>query len=221
MADIDIQEKKGSIWPWVIGLLALVLVVWVGMEMLGADDEEFAATTPGLEQPADPTLQPAPPATTAGTAPAEVERFEQECATAQVGEQMARDHQFAQNCVRQMTTALDAVVQREAVNDTPLSQQLEQYRTTASQLTEDASSTEHSRQLDQIFDNAAGLIERIEESREGAGEALAGSAERVREAADSFSADGTVLDQQQEVAAFFREVSNALRALASGQGVQQ
>lgn len=219
MADIDIQEKKGSIWPWVIGLLALVLVVWVGMEMLGNDEEEFAATTPGMEQPADPTLQPTDP--TAGTAPAEVERFEQECAgQGQPAEQMSAEHQFTQNCVRHMTAALDAVVRRESVNDAPLSQQLEQYRTRASQLTEDASSLEHSQQLDRIFDDAAGLIASIEDSRENAGQTLAGSAERVREAADSFSADGTVLDQQEEVAAFFREVSTALRAMADGRGAQ-
>lgn len=217
MADIDIQEKKGSVWPWVIGLLALVLVVWVGMEMLGDDDEEFAATIPGMEQPADPALQP-----TAGTAPAEVQRFEQECALqGQTGERMSRGHEHTQTCIRHMTEALDAVVERETVNDAPLQQQLEQYRTRASQLTEDPASQEHSVQLAQIFNDAAGLIERIEESRESTGQALAGSAERVREAADAFSPERTVLDQQEEVTAFFREVSNALRALADGQGVQE
>lgn len=221
MADIDIQEKKGSVWPWVIGLLALVLIVWVGMEVLGDDDEEFAATVPGMEQPADPRLQPAPAPGTAGTAPAEVERFEQECAMGASSDQMSRAHEYTQTCVRHMTTALDAVIQRERVNDASLSDQLEQYRTRASQLTTDPASQEHSVQLDQIFDDAAGLIARIEESRAGTGQALAGSAERVREAADSFSAEGTVLDQQDEVAAFFREVSNALRAMADGQGVQQ
>ena len=220
MADIDIQEKKGSVWPWLIGLLALVLIVWVGMEVLGDDDEEFAATTPGMEQPADPRLQPGPAAATAGTAP-EVERFEQECVMeGATGEQMARGHEHTQACVRHMTTALDAVIQRESVNDAPLAEQLEQFRTRAAQLTTDPESQEHSTQLDQIFDDAAGLIERIEESRAGTGQALAGSAERVREAADSFSAEGTVLDQQDEVTAFFREVANALRAMADGQGVQ-
>lgn len=219
MAEIDIQERKGSLWPWVIGLLALVLVVWVGMEMLGTDDEEFAATTPGMEQPAYPTLQPAPPAT-AGSAPAEVERFEQECAM-QTGAQMSQDHEHTQTCIRHMTAALDAVVQRESVNDAPLSQQLEQYRTRAAQLTSEPASQEHSVQLDQIFDDVAGLIARMGEGRAGTGQSLAGSAERVRQAADAFSAEGTVLDQQDEVTAFFREVSNALRAMADGQDAQQ
>lgn len=217
MADIDIQEKKGSPWPWIIGLLALVLVVWVGYEMLADDDQEFAVTTPAQEEPAG-TFDPAAPAATAG-APAEVQRFEEECVQGQAGQQMSQEHEYAQTCVRHMTAALDAVVQREQVNDQQLSQQLEQFRSRAAELTTDPASQEHSVQLDAIFDDAAGLISSIEESRTGAGQ-TAGAADRVQEAADAFSADGTVLDQQAEVTAFFREAAAAMRQLADGRQMQ-
>ena len=50
MADIDIQEKRRSAWPWIIGLLGLVLVVWVAAEMLGGPDDEYVASDVTAEE---------------------------------------------------------------------------------------------------------------------------------------------------------------------------
>lgn len=44
MADIDLQkERKSSLWPWVVGALALVLVLWALMEAVGDDEPDVAA----------------------------------------------------------------------------------------------------------------------------------------------------------------------------------
>lgn len=39
MADLNVERKGPSIWPWVIGLLALVLVIWAAAEFLEGGDE--------------------------------------------------------------------------------------------------------------------------------------------------------------------------------------
>lgn len=67
MADIDVERKGPSIWPWIIGLLVLALIVWAVAEMLGPDEAEFAETE-RVE-----TVEPVPPAATPrpGTEPAQ------------------------------------------------------------------------------------------------------------------------------------------------------
>ena len=37
MADINVERKQPSVWPWVIGLVVLALLIWVGVEMFRGD----------------------------------------------------------------------------------------------------------------------------------------------------------------------------------------
>lgn len=56
MADINVERKQRSIWPWIIGLLVLALLIWGASEMLGGDDDETVVveeTT--VEAPAAPS----------------------------------------------------------------------------------------------------------------------------------------------------------------------
>lgn len=69
MANIDIQKKKGpGVWPFVIGALALVLVIWAVVEFTGNDtmDTTAPATT---EQQQWETQPPPPPPPGPGVAP--------------------------------------------------------------------------------------------------------------------------------------------------------
>jgi len=46
MADIDVVKKRTSVWPWVIGLLLLVLIVWVVISMAGTSPARTGALVP-------------------------------------------------------------------------------------------------------------------------------------------------------------------------------
>ncbi|MEX2581946.1 MAG: hypothetical protein WD766_01655 [Gemmatimonadota bacterium] len=37
MADINVERKGPSVWPWVIGLLVLALLIWALVEMFEDD----------------------------------------------------------------------------------------------------------------------------------------------------------------------------------------
>lgn len=43
MADINVERKQPSVWPWVIGLIVLALLIWVGLEMFRGNPGEGAA----------------------------------------------------------------------------------------------------------------------------------------------------------------------------------
>lgn len=73
MADINVERKSRSIWPWVIGLLVLALLAWLLLSMLDNDrevvEDPVVVTEPvTTEQPVgndpvvvtEPTTAPAP-----------------------------------------------------------------------------------------------------------------------------------------------------------------
>lgn len=56
MADVRVERREPSIWPWIIGLLVLSLLIWLLVEVFGSDDA--ARDEPAVEQPA--MAEPAP-----------------------------------------------------------------------------------------------------------------------------------------------------------------
>lgn len=82
MADIDIERKKKSPFPWILGLLALAILAFLLMRSCGDDDPDPAVvpvtdTTTAVTTPATDTTTFAPatdtmlaPATDTTTAPA-------------------------------------------------------------------------------------------------------------------------------------------------------
>jgi hypothetical protein len=45
MADIDVVKKRTTVWPWVIGIILLILIVWLLMSVMGGPP---AASRTGL-----------------------------------------------------------------------------------------------------------------------------------------------------------------------------
>lgn len=54
MADINVQKKGASIWPWILGLLVAALLIWALVGFFDGGDEG---------------IQPMDPASEIGTAP--------------------------------------------------------------------------------------------------------------------------------------------------------
>jgi hypothetical protein len=55
VADIHVERRGPSIWPWIIGLLVLALLIWALVEMFGTDDaglDEAAPEQPAMAEPA-------------------------------------------------------------------------------------------------------------------------------------------------------------------------
>lgn len=44
MADINVERKGPSIWPWIVGLIVLALLAWLLMSVLGDDEVEREGT---------------------------------------------------------------------------------------------------------------------------------------------------------------------------------
>ena len=63
MADINVERKGPSVWPWIAGLLVLAIAIWALAEMFGGDavavdDADGDTTTivaPGSQTPVVPS----------------------------------------------------------------------------------------------------------------------------------------------------------------------
>lgn len=56
MADLEVERKGPSIWPWIIGLIVLALLIWA---LVGLFEDDRAATTdPAVEQPVSVESRP-------------------------------------------------------------------------------------------------------------------------------------------------------------------
>ena len=61
MADINVERRTPTVWPWVIGLLLLALIVWALLEMYTADTAPSGRNEPGDTATLDTTLEGALP----------------------------------------------------------------------------------------------------------------------------------------------------------------
>lgn len=53
MADIYVQRKGPSIWPWIIGLLVLALLIWALVQLFEEDEAAIVEEPATVVLPAD------------------------------------------------------------------------------------------------------------------------------------------------------------------------
>lgn len=73
MAEIRVERKRtSSIWPWVLGLAALALLIWLLAEMRGGDRDDAAVGPPAAVHavPVEAAPPAAPTPRIVGTMPA-------------------------------------------------------------------------------------------------------------------------------------------------------
>ncbi|MGH7477181.1 MAG: hypothetical protein ACRELD_12990 [Longimicrobiales bacterium] len=212
MADMDIQQKRRSIWPWVLGALAVVVAIWVVADMVTTDDE-FADTPPAATEfePLDEDVTAVGPEVDAEL-PEAVRSFRERCA-AGVSATTGDDAHTA-NCLRDLAAALEVVIERGSVRDEPLDQRIDELREQVGDITEDAQSTQHSQEVQQAIEETAHVIVQAVETRAATTDELRQEAERVREAAEQIDATEPVSEQRNETAEFFSRADRVLALLA-------
>jgi hypothetical protein len=62
VADINVERKEGSVWPWIIGLVVLALLIWLLWSWMGdrdrTDDTVIPADTIRTDSPFVGTTPP-------------------------------------------------------------------------------------------------------------------------------------------------------------------
>lgn len=222
MAQIDLQRKRGGTWwPWVLGLILLLLLVWVLVEALGRDTEPAAVAPDTVGAP--PAVAPPPTAREYGTAdearaalPGTVQEYEQTCT--QAGEDpadMGMQHEFTVNCMQLMAASFDAAVQSDTVGELVLDERVESFRSNGERLEQsDPAARDHADIVAESMRSAAELMATLREERFPDDQQIDQATERVREAADSMTSERPMLEQQDTVEQFFQSMGDALRRIS-------
>ena len=211
MAEIHIEQKERSVWPWMlVGLLALGLIVWV-VTRPGVDDRMSTLAVDSAAGAVLDSSAAAGPATTDGM-PAPVARF-----LTFVEENRARSaadsaHDYTSDGLRHLAGALDVLVRRDTVGRQSLDSQVSWLRVRADTLQRDWGSADHARAARQAFLSAASLIQALQEQRyPDAMDEVTG----VVDASQGVKADLPLLQQKAEVQQFFDRVADAVRVMAN------
>lgn len=215
MADIDVERKGPSIWPWIIGLIVLALLIWLLAEWLGGDDDVVVEEpVPAAVEPAAPGIAPAAPPE---GIPAEVQSYLSDC-TEEFGApegDMGLQHQFTVECLQKLRAGLNAVIVLDTVGGVDVQQQLDDYTAAVQQLqASDPSALTHANLTRDASTSAVALMEGMQRFYFAGEAAVSGAVGEARQAAQGIQGEVPMLEQRDSVHGFFREAGDALRAMA-------
>ncbi|MGH7504569.1 MAG: hypothetical protein ACRELX_02920 [Longimicrobiales bacterium] len=218
MAEIDLQQKRRPVWPWILGVVVVALAIWGIAEVVAPGEEELAETdpievvAPGAEVQPQPDAVPVEPV--GDELPESVRTFTR---TAQgfAATEMDQQHEYTANAIRQLVPALEVVVARDTVGGMAVQQQLDRLRAAADgiQQTQWTADT-HADQVKSALTTAAGLLAQLRQDIAGADPAIEGAVEEIRAAADELVADQPLLDQRETVQRFFTASADVIERLA-------
>lgn len=58
MADINVQRKGASVWPWILGLLVAALLIWALTSLFGEGEGDVQLVEPASEVGPNPEAAP-------------------------------------------------------------------------------------------------------------------------------------------------------------------
>ena len=204
MAQIEIQEKKRSVWPWVLAALLLALLAWWLLSRGNDTADDGVVTETGSGIVADPV------ATDAGATatPAAVGAFLTYVEQSGTRGEMGLNHEYTADGLRRLADALAAL--NTGAGADGLNEQLAQIRTRADALQREASSTRHAELTRDAFTTAADAVETLQERRFPA---LSSHSDALDEAAGAVQPGTQLLEQRQAVHGFFERAATAIRAM--------
>jgi len=214
MADIDIERRKRSPWPWAIGALVLVLAVW-GLSQWVETDQPTVVTTDPADDPAAPPaavngVEPAPaPEPAPETAAAE--RFQEWVRdSAEAVDRMGLEHEYTREGIDRVASTLEALVGRDP--SPTVQQRLEEMRRQRQAIrASDPHAVDHANQARAAFLAAVGVLESLQERPEFQQAGLDQHVDRTRQAAEQVRPDTPLLEQRAEVHEFFSRMGDALQ----------
>lgn len=218
MADTNLErkERKGAIWPWIIGLLVLLLLAWLIFGAMNRDATEPVRTGTTTADTAFTTSPTTATAETAGMS-RELQQYMQTCHRAEGTEPnaMGREHEFSRNCFDLLARSMSSMASARAA-DPQMEQQLDTVRNRVDAIRQsDPTSMEHSGQTREAAVAAAEALATMQRAFSGTDQQAQNAVGNARDAAQQLSPSEALLNQREALLRFFREAGNALQAMGT------
>jgi hypothetical protein len=202
MAEINIQRKEKSMWPWIVGGLILLLVILFLAGVFDGDKNIYDRTAT-----VDTTMQR--PAPAASEFPDEVRDY---LAYVRGHDTTAMDvsHDYDSKALMYLADALDALADRDYVGNTEVENTRKILREKADKLQDDPASKNHADMLRDAAMSASNLMEVMQKAQYPD---LTGAVAEARSAAMAIVPGKPALDQKQTTQNFFLKAGVVLEAM--------
>ena len=205
MAELHIERKERSTWPWMLaGALLLAIVVWYLFSRDGAD--RVAADVPVTTSASTGAVVSDSAGAELPTEVRDLVRFTETRAAAGAGP----SHDYTSTGLRHVAAALGAIGGSTAGN-VDVRTRVTEIRERADAMQRNPASTEHALQAREAFLVASSLMQQMQQGR---GDVALGAVREVHDAATAIEPGTRLLDQTARVERFFDRSANAVRELA-------
>ena len=221
MAEIHLERKKKPVWPWIIGLLLLLLLIWLVVRWMAPADVPATTDTVLTDTMVTDTMGTMSPVTgtTAATAgvPNEVREFTLRCRVAQgaTPEAAGLEHEWTRTCLDLLARSISAVAaQRSASTD--ITQRVDTVRQQIESIRQsDATSVQHSNQAREAAIASAEALRTMQQAFAGTSQQVQSSVENAHAAAQQIRGTEALLNQKDTLTRFFGEAGTALEGMAT------
>lgn len=208
MAELHVQRKERSVWPWIVAaLIILGVLAWL---LWGRGDDFDVAAVDGTDSTlvgADPNvgMRDSAAGMVAGTAVAEYLRF----VDARSSRMAGQAHEYTSNGLRQLAAALEEIAVGDSTGGVAVQPRIREIRERADAMQQNPSSTEHALQAREAFVLASSLIAQMR------GSGAAGNTDALQQAAMAIEPARPLLEQSDRIEAFFEQAGEAVRSLSN------
>lgn len=207
MEEIHVQRKERKLWPWALGIIAVLLLLFVIVDR--DDREEFAAG----DVASDPLVPDRVAPDAAPLSWMESQRFIVYVRDTEPNfGDMNAAHTYTRNGLRYLASALEEITRQDRGSAPNLAPRIAALREGAETLREGAAAPGHADVVATVFTQAANAIADVQRARfpDASDEAAA-----VREAANRVNAQRPLLEQRDAVKGFFDSAVSAVRAMGA------
>lgn len=202
MAEIKIEHKKAPIWPWLLGLLLLMLV-GAGIYFFVIKDKKEQIEVVANEIPNEII-----PVETSNAIPAAVTdfiKFSDEENPYQDGE-MEIHHQYTSDAIRKMSAALVAIADKKGMSEQMNMQDLsKKLNADADQIQKNWKETNHADYIKQAFLQVSGAVNQLSDGSTN---------ENLKKEANDIDVNKLTLDQKAAVKDFIHKTASVMKQLA-------
>ncbi len=219
MAELHVQEKERSVWPWILGavivLALLFYLIWgrgdgTNVGMMDDNDSTMVSQAPNSDP--NSAMMGSASGTVAGSAVSEYLQF----VDARPSRASNRAHDYTADGLRKLSDAISEIVSGDSVGGVALQPRINEIRERADGMQQNANATEHAMQTREAFAVAASLIGQMQDGpRSTRNTTASDNRDALTDAAMTIEPSRPLLDQTDRIEQFFSEAGNALRNMTN------
>lgn len=215
MAEIRVEKRRKPLWPWIIGVLAIILVAFLLLNRDNIENNENSVASTGTVQKEGVSGGKSDNEFSDNTVPSAIKVTGTDCINKFSGfiqENKTKsmegvDHAYTHDGLHYLSCSLESLIDQNNVQNAELAKKQNKLNQTAKDIRKDLNSENHSNMIKDAFKESVDIMETIQ--KESYPE-LKDNVAEVRKAANDLEAKPSALEQKEEIGQFFEKASKVV-----------